>query len=289
MGAILAIKVQYPGVARSIDSDVANVGALLGMSGLLPKGFHLGPYLEEARKQLHEETDYGREGVEMQRYASLLAADGDFVVPTLRTDWCRDGILVMSYEAGQPIESALSQPENMRDEIADRLITLTLAELFSFGVMQTDPNFANYLFDPDTGRIVLLDFGAAREIGAETIAHYRALMQAGLSEDMAGLEKAATDIGFLTPDTRQDHRTQIMGMMELVFAYLNQSSPVDFADNTLSLEMNRRGMALAESGFVPPPLPLDILLVQRKIGGMFLLAKRLNARVDVVARLQQAL
>ena len=61
-GRDIAIKVQYPGIAESIESDVANVGTLMKMSGLLPKGFELKPYLHEAAQQLHEETDYAREG-----------------------------------------------------------------------------------------------------------------------------------------------------------------------------------------------------------------------------------
>lgn len=288
-GRDLAIKVQYPGVARSIDSDVANVGALMRMSGLLPKGFELAPYLAEARTQLHEETDYAREGAEMQWYATLLQDDPDFAVPTLHTDWCGDGILAMSYMPGQPIEVARDLPQAQRDTIAARLITLTLAELFSFKVMQTDPNFANYLFDPHSGIITLLDFGASRTISDQTIAQYRALMQAGLARDPGAMRAAALDIGFLTPQTARDHTDQILAMMDLVFAHLHENKPVDFTDNALSLEMNKRGMALAESGFVPPPLPLEILLVQRKIGGMFLLAKRLGAHVDILRILDQAL
>ncbi len=288
-GRDLAIKVQYPGVAKSIDSDVANVGALMRMSGLLPKGFALAPYLEEARKQLHEETDYAREGTQLARFGRLLGDDPRFVVPQLHSDWSTPDILAMSFVRGQPIEQATTASQPTRDRIAEQLIDLTLRELFTFNAMQTDPNFANYLYDAETDRIVLLDFGAARDIDPVIAQQYRALMRAGLDGDAAQIAQTATQIGFLHPETAARHRDRIIAMIQLVFARLLNQRPFDFADDDLSKDMQAQGMALAESGFVPPPVPIDILLLQRKFGGVFLLGKRLGARVDMKAALERYL
>ena len=286
-GRDLAIKVQYPGVAQSIDSDVANVGVLMRMSGLLPKGFDLAPYLEEGRKQLHDETDYTREAAQLARFGRLLADHPDFVVPQVHSDWSTANILAMSYVAGVPIEQARDATQDQRDRIARNLIDLTLQELFQFGVMQTDPNFANYRYQPDTGRIVLLDFGATCEIDAEVAADYRALMVAGLADDGDDMLRLAEKIGFVAAETPDRHRTRIAYMMQLVFAALRKNQLFDFADTTLSRQMRAEGIALAEDGFVPPPLPIDVLLLQRKFGGVFLLAARLGAKVDVVSLLQR--
>lgn len=280
-GRDLAIKVQYPGVAKSIDSDVANVGVLMRMSGLLPKGFDLAPYLEEGRKQLHEETDYAREGAQLARFGELLADGPSFVVPAFHQDWSTPNILAMDYVAGNPIEDAVREPQAGRDQIASDLIDLTLKELFTFGFMQTDPNFANYLFDPETKRIVLLDFGAARDIDPVIIDQYSQLMQAGLTDDEAALRQIVQDIGFTGPGTKEAHRAQVVSMIRLVFTALTKARLVDFTDTTLSRQMQVEGQALAEDGFVPPPLPIDVLLLQRKFGGVFLLAARLGAKVDV--------
>ncbi len=190
-GRDLAIKVQYPGVAGSIDSDVANVGALLRMSGLIPKGFALAPYLEEARKQLHQETDYTREGQYLARFGALLADAPAFTMPAFIPEWSTPQILAMSYVEGAPIEEAFAQPEDERRRIADALIGLTLRELFDEGLMQSDPNFANYRYDPKTGQIILLDFGATCELNPTVVAQYRALLAAGLGEDHAALERIA--------------------------------------------------------------------------------------------------
>ena len=288
-GRDLAIKVQYPGVAQSIDSDVANVGALIKMSGLLPKGFALAPYLEEARKQLHEETDYRREGAQLAQFGTLLADDPAFVVPEMQSDWSTDDILAMSFVSGVPIEDLSAAPQDVRDAIATALIKLTLQELFIFGLMQTDPNFANYRYDHDTGRIVLLDFGATRRIAPQIQSQYRALMVAGLRDDLEALQNIIADIGFVAPDTDPHHRDQIIAMIRLVFAALQDGAIVDFTKPDLSDQLQKRGLALANDGFVPPPLPIDVVFLQRKFGGMFLLAARLRAQVDVIGLITEHL
>ena len=109
-GRDLAIKVQYPGVARSIDSDVANVGALIRMSGLLPKGFALAPYLEQARLQLHEETDYAAEGRHLARFGARLAGDARFVVPGEAPEWTTGTILAMDFVDRRADRDARKRP-----------------------------------------------------------------------------------------------------------------------------------------------------------------------------------
>lgn len=280
-GCDLAIKVQYPGVAQSIDSDVANVGALIKLSGLLPKGFELAPYLEEARLQLHQETDYLREGEQLALFGDLLADTDAFIVPQRHSDWSTDKILAMSFVDAVPIEDATEAPQDLRNKIAYDLIDLTLRELFRFQRMQTDPNFANYRFQPASGKIVLLDFGATRALSPLIADQYRRLMIAGLDGDGVALDKILQDIGFVGPDTAATHRAQILDMVRYVFAALTSGPVFDFSDTELSRQMQVKGMALADDGFVPPPLPIDTVFLQRKFGGMFLLAARLGAQVDI--------
>lgn len=286
-GTDLAIKVQYPGVAKSIDSDVANVGALMRMSGLLPKGFELAPYLDEARKQLHQETDYLLEGQHLSRFGELLADRSEFTVPTFCPDWSTPEILAMSYVDGVPIEQAAQQDKSERHRIAAALIGLTLEELFDHRLMQTDPNFANYRYDPKTGQIILLDFGATRKLDPMIVNQYQRLLVAGLADDQPALAAIAKDIGFVAMDTAPHHRQAIVDMMCMAFAALRQDGPFDFTDKTLPRAMQKAGLALAEDGFVPPPLPIDVLLLQRKFGGVFLLASQLDAQVNLAKYLDR--
>ena len=270
---------QYPGIARSIDSDVANVGALVRMSGLLPKGFDLAPYMEEARRQLHEETDYLREGRHLRHFANLLADADEFEVPEFHEDWSTGDILTMSYLHGQPIETAAEAPDEERNRITAALIDLTLREVFEFGVTQSDPNFANYRYAPETGRIILLDFGATRPLDPDLTGAYRRMLVAGLARDDDGLREAAAALRLIDGNGAFDDR--IMAMIGTVFEAIAARKTFDFADRTLPDRMNAQGMALAEAGYVPPPLPMDVLYLQRKFGGMFLLASRLRAVLPV--------
>ncbi len=286
-GTDLAIKVQYPGVARSIDSDVANVGALIRMTGLVPRGLDLAPYLEAARLQLHEETDYLREARQQARYAALLAGDHRFAVADVRPDLTTPRILAMSWMPGRAMDTLDDQPPDCRDAIARDLIDLTLTELFTHGTVQSDPNFANYRYDPEGQRIVLLDFGATRDIAPEVVARYRALMCAGMAGDGDRIHTAAAALGLFDSTTSAAHRDLVLRLIGMVFARLRDPAPIDFATEDLARRLQADALRLADEGFVPPPLPIDVLYLQRKFGGMFLLAARLRARVavrDLIAR-----
>jgi len=147
--------------------------------------------------------------------------------------------------------------------------------------MQTDPNIANYSLEVVTGRIVILDFGAARAFGEEIVEQYSGLFGHGIAQDWDALEDVAERIGFFASDTRAEHRAQVMKMMRLIFGEIGAVDQFDFGKTDLSRRMNAEGEILAESGFIPPPLPMDVLYLQRKFAGMFLLAARLKARVPV--------
>ncbi|TVV71081.1 ABC1 kinase family protein, partial [Sphingomonas solaris] len=190
-GRTLAIKVQYPGVAASIDADVDNVATLLRVSGLLPREIDIAPLLVEAKRQLHEEADYGRERGMLERYAALVGDDPAYAVPTPEPALSTPRVLAMSFVAGDRIETLEERPQEERDRAAAALIALVLRELFGWGIMQTDPNFANYRWQAETGRLVLLDFGATREILPATRAGYHRLLMAGLSGDRDAVREAA--------------------------------------------------------------------------------------------------
>jgi predicted unusual protein kinase regulating ubiquinone biosynthesis (AarF/ABC1/UbiB family) len=225
----------------------------------------------------------------LARFHDLLAGDPRFAVPAPVTAWTTGQILAMDYVAGQPIEALADLPQERRDAIARDLIDLTLAEVFTHGTMQSDPNFANYRYDPETGRIVLLDFGATREIAPGVIALYRRLLTAGLAADGEALEAVAEGLGFFDAATAPHHRALILRLLGMVFAELREKEVIDFAANPVPARLQAEGILLAEEGFVPPTLPIDVLYLQRKFGGMFLLAARLGARVAVRAMIERHL
>lgn len=280
-GRVLAIKVQYPGIAASINADVDNVASLLRLSGLLPEGLDINPLLAEAKRQLHEEADYRREAAQMRRYQSLMGDDPAFVIPEPIESLSSERVLAMDFISARPIETLQEAPRETQDAAMQALLGLVLRELFEFGHMQTDPNFANFRWQPETGRIVLLDFGAARPIPEDTILAYRALMTAGLAEDRPALTEALLSIGFLTPRLLERHGAAIEAIMDALLAHLGKPGLFDFADRGFIEPVRYHGERIAADRAAWHIPPTDTLFVQRKVSGTAMLAVRLNARLPL--------
>ena len=282
-GRDLAIKVQYPGVRRSIDSDVNNVAALMRWSGALPRDLDIGPMLDEAKRELHDEADYQREGAYLMRFATLLSDAPSYRVPALHSDLTTSSVLAMDYVEGVGIETLTTAAQETRDRVMTLLVGLVFREVFEFQVMQTDPNFANYRYQPDSGRVVLLDFGAARDFPSGMADQVRRLMRAGLDDDRAAMRDAIGDIGFFGAGAAPHHQDIMTDMVALSMEPMRRSGPFDFADNDLAIRMRDAGMALgADRDFWHIP-PMDTLFMQRKFTGVYMLASRLRARVDLGA------
>lgn len=280
-GRLLAIKVQYPGIAASIDADVDNVASLLRMSGLLPSDLDINPLLSEAKRQLHEEADYLREAEQMRRYQDLIGDDPAFLMPGPVESLSSARVLAMDFIAARPIETLQEAPQATKDAAMQALMGLVLRELFEFGHMQTDPNFANFRWQPETGRIVLLDFGAARPIPSETTRAYRAMMKAGLDEDRPALKNALLTIGFLTPKILERHGAALDTMMEVLLAHLGKPGLFDFADRSFIEPVRREGERIAADRAAWHIPPTDTLFVQRKVSGTAMLAVRMQARLPL--------
>ena len=286
-GRDLAIKVQYPGVRASIDSDVDNVAALLRMPGLVARGMDLAPLLAEAKSQLHREADYEAEARHLATFNHLLAGSDAFRLPGLHPELNTPQVLAMSYVESQPIEALESAPQALRDRVARDLIALVLRELFEFRLMQTDPNLANYRFDPETGRIVLLDFGAVMPVSEALAEAFRHLLRAALAQDPATTRAAMLRIGYFGTSTAPHHRELIEAMFTTAMAPLRKETPFDFGTSDLVANLRDMGLSLGaerDLAHVPPPATL---FVHRKIGGIYLLAAKLRARVALRPLVEQ--
>ncbi len=286
-GDDLAIKVQYPGVKNSIDSDIANVSALLRLTGLLPDTLDIKPILEEAKRQLHEEADYEREAQYLVRFGALLGGDDNFIVPQYYPDLSTRKILAMTYVEGVAIETMERASQNDRNHIAHLLIDLLLRELFEFRLMQTDPNFANYRYNRDQKKLLLLDFGASREISKKTSQMYHNMMMAVLSGDGKESFNAATAMGFIAEDMPEKYRDTILDMLNMAMEPLQFDGDFDFGNNDISSTLRDKGMEMAMDKQMWHLPPVDTIFIQRKFSGVFMLASRLKAKVNVRALMQK--
>jgi predicted unusual protein kinase regulating ubiquinone biosynthesis (AarF/ABC1/UbiB family) len=278
-GQDLAIKVQYPGVRASIDSDVDNVSTLLRLPGLLPRGMDISPLLAEAKRQLHAEADYRAEAQHLARFGALLTGSDIFVLPELHAELCTPLVLAMTFVESTPLDSLVDAPQAMRDRVAIALIDLVLRELFVFGAMQTDPNLANYRYDPKTGRIVLLDFGAVQPIANDLAADFRALARVAMEGGADATRDAMLRIGYFGPATAPHHQALIQSMFEVAMTPLRQDLPFDFGSSDLLERLRDMSLAIGNDRELAHVPPAATLFLHRKIGGMYLMAAKLRARV----------
>jgi predicted unusual protein kinase regulating ubiquinone biosynthesis (AarF/ABC1/UbiB family) len=280
-GRELALKIQYPGVARSIDSDVDNVAALLRLARLLPEGIDIGPLLVEAKRQLRAEADYLAEAGHLERFGELLAAESGVVVPGVERALCRRGVLAMDYVPGEPVEAMAGASQAQRDRLAALLFRLMFREMFEFRLVQTDPNFANYRYQAASGRLVLLDFGATRRYPKRVIDGYRRLFRGALEQDRKRLLAGATAIGYFPEDIAPAHADALLGLFELALEPFATPGAWDFAASDLPQRLREAGLELGlQKGYWHSP-PADAVFLHRKLGGVYLLAARLGARVDL--------
>ena len=287
-GRDLAIKVQYPGVRDSIDSDVDNLASLIALSGLAPKGLDLKPILEEVKRQLKDEADYAREGEKMAQFRDWLTGSDSFATPELAPDLTTPNVLAMSYLPGDPIETLTDALPSERNRVMAELANLTLREVFEFGAIQSDPNFANYRYQPDTGRVGLLDFGAVQDIPEAVQCAGRRLLKAGLSGDRGGREQALTELGYLSDETPPDQRALVLELTELALTPLFSAEPYDFDASALVEPLREGGFRLRAMGYAQTPAPMAVF-IQRKVAGLYLLGAKLDARLDIRALLERLL
>jgi predicted unusual protein kinase regulating ubiquinone biosynthesis (AarF/ABC1/UbiB family) len=285
-GRELAVKIQYPGVARSIESDVDNLAAILRLSRLLPGDLDLSGILTEAKRQLRQETDYHAEARHLRHYAELVGDDPTVVIPRVHDDLTTSHILAMDYVRGEPLDDIAgpTHPQRARDRAGTVLYRLLFLELFEFRFMQTDPNFANYLL-LDDGRIGLLDYGGTRVIAPRLSALYARLFRAGMMGDRAALQGAMEAIGFFAADERSDRIGGLLDLFMIAFEPFRHRGVYDFGASDLAARARDTGLDLTfKKGFLRAPPPETVFL-HRKLGGTFLLCVRIQARLNVRALL----
>ncbi len=280
-GEHLALKIQYPNIRASINSDVDNVATLLRVSGLIPKDIDFRPLLEEAKAQLHQEADYLREAAYMRRYQTLLGNTPHFKLAQVNETLTTDTILAMSFVEGVPIESLVHAPQAERDQVFTLLMQLFFRELFEFHLVQTDPNYANYRYDLQTQQIILLDFGAARDYSPTMSEHYRHLIQAAIAQNEPAIIQAAQAIGYFQDQIEPAQLKAVSTIFQQAVEPLRHQGVYDFANSNLATRVRETGVDMTfQKGYWHTP-PADAIFLHRKLGGLYLLASKLKVKVDM--------
>ena len=230
---------------------------------------------------MQDEADYLKEAKYLQNFREKLGDDERYVLPEVLPELTHRNVLAMTYVSGEPIESVGSEPQEERNRVMTALFELMLHEMFELRMVQTDPNFANYFYRRSSGEIVLLDFGATRRFKAGFVNDFKRVARAAIAGDESKLVAAAERMGYSLGEPGSDYRELVMQFLPLVMEPLREDVDYDFADSSMAKEMSSLAEDITRYKDAWKPPPMDAVYFHRKIGGMYLLASRLQARVNV--------
>uniref|UniRef100_F6TP03 Coenzyme Q8B n=1 Tax=Ornithorhynchus anatinus TaxID=9258 RepID=F6TP03_ORNAN len=276
-GTEVALKIQYPGVAQSIQSDVDNLLAILKMSVALPEGLFADQSLRALQRELAWECDYLREAACARNFRQLLAGDPFFRVPEVIEELSTGRVLAMELVGGVPLDQCQGLDQEVRNEICSHLLRLCLRELFEFRFMQTDPNWANFLYDAQRHQLALLDFGASRTFGREFTDHYIEVVKAAADGDRERVLQKSQDLKFLTGyETKAFAEAHVEAVMILGEAFA-APGPFDFGEQETTRRIQALVPVMLRHRLCPPPE--ETYSLHRKLAGTFLACSRLRAAI----------
>ncbi|XP_015891827.3 protein ABC transporter 1, mitochondrial [Ziziphus jujuba] len=276
-GMDVAMKIQYPGVADSIESDIENVKLLLDYTNLIPKGLYLDRAMKVAKEELSRECDYELEAKNQKRFHDLLSNTQGFYVPLVVEDISSKRILTTELVAGIPIDRVALLTQETRNYVGRKLLELTLMELFSFQFMQTDPNWSNFLYDEATKSINLIDFGAARDFPKSFVDNYLRMVLACANGDRDVVIEMSKRLGFLSgieSEIMLEAHVQAGFVVGLPFS---KAGGYDFRSTNITQSISSLGATMLKHRLTPPPD--EAYSLHRKLSGAFLACIKLGAVV----------
>ncbi|PCJ47562.1 MAG: ABC transporter [Moraxellaceae bacterium] len=297
-GEQICLKIQYPGVAEAVDSDLSAVKTLLRLIKVVPITEEFEGWFNEIKEMMYREVDYVHEAEKTRLFRERLLDDPRYIVPKIYPEFCTKKILATSYEPGVNIDSeeTKSLSQKRRNLICEASLDLCWREVFHWGEMQTDPNFGNYFVrlgdgDKIPDRVVLLDFGAVREFSENTIEPGRKIVQAAFLHDSDMVFEAIDELNFFkgkTPEDLKDGLSKLCFLAIEPFADTNKFPPPDYllndkgeylwGDSDLAARLSiQAGRSAASRHFAIPPR--ELMFLARKIMGAYTFMSVLDAKL----------
>jgi aarF domain-containing kinase len=272
-GEDVAVKVQYPGIDRSIESDFANFKTLLSTIRLSREQFaEVWQAVEEVRTHFHREVDYLQEAGTLEEFRRLFREREDVVIPRVHRELSAKRVLTMERLDGLHLRAFLKTKPAVeeRDRLGERLLDLFLRQALDLGLLHADPHPGNYLFLKD-GRIGLLDFGCSKRFERSFVEEHRKLFALPIGD------RDSVAKHFLRPAEEDGRKLDaLMRMQKLDISKYQEDRVFDFGDTAHLREILDSLRELARLGLTTPGF---VLYVRAKIG-IYNLLHDLGARVN---------
>ena len=277
-GTQVVTKVQYPGIAEAVQSDLANVEMFAPLTKVMAPNLRVRPLMEEMRHRLLDELDYQQEAQYQQAFVDRYDQHPFIRIPQVHHDYCRPRVLTSSYARGDSFERMLEvSTQDDQQRYGEIIYRFVFGSLNRFRLFNGDPHPGNYLF-PGDGTVVFLDFGSVKLFRSMTREHIKRQMQAVTANDVPGLLALLREAKFIAPDQDVDGG-QLMGWFrafnEPVIADREWTYTPDFARDVIKTTTDPR------LGYVELlrklNLPPDYLLLNRIQWGVNSILGRLRA------------
>ena len=290
-GQDVIVKVQYPGVDKSVNSDLKQLKLTLKLGGLLklPKD-SVDQLFNEIRERLNEELDYENEARNIQDFIHFHQDDSGLIIPSVVTSLSSRRVLTMEFVAGDHISELdkNSYTQEIINLIGQRLFRTMADQLFKFQAIHGDPHAGNFAFRPD-GTVIMYDFGCVKHLKPEIVDAYKKALVAGIHEDYDALDRYLIDLGVRVegkPSVEEDYYAMWRDIFIIPFADRDQH--YDFADANLHKQVVSKASTVFKymESFKPP---VESIFIDRMIAGHYWMMKRLGVQAAFRGELENYL
>ena len=281
-GEVVAIKVQFPGVKQSIDSDLATLKFIMKTSGMLPENFPLEHYLSQCGDLLKRETNYELEAENINLFSGFLNGSKVIHVPKVYNKLSTDQTLTMSFLEGRELSNIMQFDQSARDEISLNLIELVFNEIFNFKMVQTDPNLANFLLTRGGKSICILDFGACCRLSEDTHRLYKELLSVALSLDLNSIKSFLQEKNFIPQETSMAGTKFLENIISVTINELSKDETFDFQKSKVFQLIVQENLNLYFDLIPSSVLGSDFIFIQRKIFGLILFFRSIGTKLPLL-------
>jgi len=279
-GDEVAVKVQYPGVAEAVETDMRNMGMLTPLIKRMAPGLDAKAVMGELRERIAEELDYEIEAQNQRQVARAFRGHPFVMVPKVDTTLSTRRVLVTEYVAGRDFEAIKQLPQDERDRFAEIIFRFFYGLLMREHLASGDPHPGNYLL-ADDGRVCFLDFGLMRRVDPDYLAGERALARSVVAGDADAVHQGLADLGYLPePDhfEPEDVLDQLASAGEWYFVEGYRRLDPEYVRDAIELSSSPRSPHFANMR--KQTIPPQALLIRRMEGLLFAVLGELRAGAD---------